>query len=540
MKEFSYKTRLENIERLQKEEFDLVIIGGGINGAGVARDASSRGLKVALVEANDFASGTSSKSSKLVHGGIRYLENYEFGLVFEALSERAKLFDLAPHLVHPLRFALPVYKNSRVGMLKMGLGMFLYDLLSTFEAPELFEHLNKEETMDRLPHLDSKDLKGSYVYSDGYMDDDRLVIESLRSANEWGACIANYVKVSSGKWDGDVLKEVICEDQKSGKTFSIKGKHFIGSLGPWSDIFGKAVLKDWKPILRPTKGIHITVAKERVDLKQAVVMFSNDQKRIIFGIPRHEMVIFGTTDTDYQEDPSDVKTKEEDVRYLLEVVNQHFPGIKLTANDIISSYAGIRPLVNDGSNSESKTSREHEIMQNGKNVTLVAGGKYTTYRLIAEEVIEKALESFTCEERLSLRPSQTRQPLNPKATAEQMLQAKKWIPTWKSKSKFSIDEIRVLVDRHGMEAEAILALETKDSESIWSLEAKFALKHTMCMGTLDFYLRRSPLFLSEPDHGLAFLKGIHASLSEVEESVEIAKKDLNEYMTKELAWKNAF
>ncbi|MBC87397.1 MAG: hypothetical protein CL677_09495, partial [Bdellovibrionaceae bacterium] len=194
MQDFSYQTRQINIDRFQQEHFDFVIIGGGINGAGVARDAASRGLKVALIEANDFASGTSSRSSKLIHGGVRYLENFEFHLVFEALNERAKLFDMAPHLVHPLRFQIPVYKHSRVGMFLMGVGMWLYDALSLFRAPKLHERLNASESLERLPTLKSDQLKGSFVYSDAYMDDDRLVHETLRSAHSHGAAQANYVR----------------------------------------------------------------------------------------------------------------------------------------------------------------------------------------------------------------------------------------------------------------------------------------------------------------------------------------------------------
>ncbi|MCB0349356.1 MAG: glycerol-3-phosphate dehydrogenase/oxidase, partial [Bdellovibrionales bacterium] len=393
MKSFSYSDRKNFIDKMQKQTFDMLIVGGGINGAGVARDAARRGMKVALIEASDFSSGTSSRSSKLVHGGIRYLENLEFGLVFEALSERAKLFDMAPHLVHPLRFVLPVYKDSRVGMFKMGLGMLLYDILSMFEAPELFEKLNPKKTLERLPLLDADNLQGSYVYSDGYMDDDRLVIETLRDANEHGALAVNYVKAVGGQWEGDKLTAINCHDEFSGETFSIKAKHFVGSLGPWTDLFGKTVLKTWKPILRPTKGIHLTVPLDRVAMKQAVVMFSNDQKRIVFGIPRHEMMIFGTTDTDYTEDPANVYSSKDDVEYLLKIIKEYFPNANLKPEDVIGSYAGVRPLVSDGAASESKTSREHVIIKDKQNITLVAGGKYTTYRLIAKEVVEAALLS---------------------------------------------------------------------------------------------------------------------------------------------------
>jgi len=225
MKTFSVWDRLLNIEKMKNQEFDLVIIGGGINGAGIARDAVSRGMSVALVEAHDFASGTSSRSSKLIHGGIRYLENYEFKLVFEALNERTRLFEMAPHLVHPLRFMLPVYKGGRVGMALMGLGMWAYDALSLFQAPEMHEHLDVEESMDRMTALREEDLLGSYVYSDAYMDDDRLVYETLRSAHEQGAVCVSYVKASGAQFAKDgQISAITCEDQITHEKFTIKAQ----------------------------------------------------------------------------------------------------------------------------------------------------------------------------------------------------------------------------------------------------------------------------------------------------------------------------
>lgn len=541
MKTFSYLDRKQYIRKLQQESFDMLIVGGGINGAGVARDAAHRGMKVALIEADDFSSGTSSRSSKLVHGGIRYLENFEFGLVFEALSERAKLFDMAPHLVHPLRFVLPIYKDSRVGMLKMGLGMFLYDVLSMFEAPELFEKLNPEQTLQRLPLLDKQNLKGSYVYSDGYMDDDRLVIETLRDANEQGATCVNYVKAVGGQWEGEKLSAIHCKDELTGETFTIKAKHFVGSLGPWTDIFASTVLKKWKPILRPTKGIHLTVPRDRVAMTQAVVMFSNDQKRIVFGIPRHEMMIFGTTDTDYKADPSSVHSSTEDVSYLLNIIQEYFPNANLRAEDVIGSYAGVRPLVSDGSDSESKTSREHVIIKDKQNITLVAGGKYTTYRLMSKQVVEAALESYSVEDRIRFKYANTAKPLNHKASAESLALAKRSVEYWKRNSPFSEADLKVLADRHAMEAEDILDLQDAHTKSIWQLEAKHAMLNTMCVSLKDFYLRRSPLFLSKQDHGLGLLPLIHHEMEPVYREFSVPSKTqeeaLQEHINLELGWK---
>ncbi|HEX4922641.1 MAG TPA: FAD-dependent oxidoreductase, partial [Bdellovibrionales bacterium] len=297
MKEFSFRTRAENIKRMESEEFDLAIIGGGITGAGAARDAASRGMKVALIEARDFAFGTSSRSSKLIHGGIRYLENKEFKLVFEALSERRILHEMAPNLVHPLRFVLPIFEGDRVSPWLMGVGMWLYDILAMFEA-KMHEFLSPAESVERVAHLNEKGLRGSYVYSDAYMDDDRLVHATLRSANELGAVCANYVAATGAEFTGEKVTAVICADQRSGRTFKLRARHIVSTVGPWTDRLGHSLFKNWKDILRPTKGVHVILERAKLPVNDAVVMSTRADKRIVFVIPRNEMVIVGTTDTD--------------------------------------------------------------------------------------------------------------------------------------------------------------------------------------------------------------------------------------------------
>ncbi len=450
---FSFLDRNEKIKKMVVSQYDIAIIGGGITGAGMARDAASRGMKVALIEASDFASGTSSRSSKLIHGGIRYLENLEFHLVFEALSERKVLFEIAPHLVHPLRFLLPVYKNSRVGMFKMGLGMWLYDVLSLFRAPKLHERLNPKKSLERMPILESHDLKGSYVYSDAYMDDDRLVIETLRSANSLGADLVSYVKAESSEMQNNQVRAIHCVDQITKQKFTLRAKHFISAGGPWTDLLGENLLHKWKKILRPSKGIHITLDRKRLNLPCAVVMATDSDKRIIFGIPRHEMIIIGTTDTDFSGDPTAVYAKKEDVSYLLKIVSQYFPGANLKEEDIVASYAGVRPLVHDGASTESKTSREHVIICDPRNMTFVAGGKYTTYRLMAEQAIQKILKNyFSKEEQKRYAKNKTHVPINPKVTPETFLKAQQSVTEIKKNTHFDIQTIQILVDRHGNEA----------------------------------------------------------------------------------------
>ncbi|MBY0553074.1 glycerol-3-phosphate dehydrogenase/oxidase [bacterium] len=534
MKEFSFNTRANNLEKLKNLKFDLLIIGGGITGAGVARDAALRGLKVALVEASDFAEGTSSRSSKLVHGGIRYLENFEFHLVFEALSERSKLFKIAPHLVHPLRFMIPLFTNSRVGPFLMGLGMMLYDALALFRTPQMHEKLNKQKTLERMPIVRGSDLVGSCVYSDAYMDDDRLVHETMRSANEASACIVNYTKVLSAKFKDNKVQAVEVVDSLSGQKFYIECEHIVSTVGPWTDIVGDSLLNDWKQILRPTKGIHLTLPKSRLNLSSAVVMGAQQGNRIVFAIPRHEMIIIGTTDTDFSGDPSKAEATFEDVEYLLEITNDYFPEAKITHKDIISSYVGVRPLVKDESGSEGKTSREHTILSDDRGFTFVAGGKYTTYRLMSEQIVDRILKTGLQHKKSSLKKCQTTEPLNKYVSADEIDLAQ---------AKAQTDIEKKLTFRYGAESFEIIQ-KYGNAHSYWQIEAYQAIHKTMCLNLVDFYTRRVPLMLAYADHGLSHLNEItqvfKKELKWSDEEARIQCEKLNLYIQSELRWLEKF
>ena len=533
MKEFSNYTRKQNITSLKEKHFDILIIGGGITGAGVARDAAMRGLKVALIEANDFAFGTSSRSSKLIHGGIRYLENYEFHLVYEALSERAKLFEIAPHLVHPLRFMIPLFKDSRVGPFLMGLGMILYDLLALFQTPAMHEKLDKLETLNRMPIIRGRDLVGSFVYSDAYMDDDRLVHETLRSANEYEACSVNYVEVIKSNLIGNHVKSVQVKDKFTSETFEVKCDQVVCTVGPWTDLVGEKMVDDWKNILRPTKGVHITFHKDRLNLSSAVVMAAQKSSRIVFAIPRHEFIIVGTTDTDFQGNPENAKATADDISYLLRITNEYFPGAQVTKEDIISSYVGVRPLVKDDSANESKTSREHTILSDKRGFTFVAGGKYTTYRLMSEQIVDRILKNMTIEKRLSYKRCETNQPLNEFTSGEQCEKANYLAET---------EVEKFLADRYGMEAYVLLSKYGSEL-SLWELESIQAIHTTMCLSLVDFYSRRVPLILGYRDHGMSFVEEI-ASIFQTELGWNDNQKlqqiaDLKKHISNELDWMKA-
>jgi glycerol-3-phosphate dehydrogenase len=543
----SVHDRPQMVEHLKNEIFDLVVIGGGITGAGVARDAASRGMRVALIEDRDFAIGTSSRSSKLIHGGIRYLENYEFHLVFEALSERALLFEIAPTLVHPLRFVLPLYEGNRVGMFMMGLGMWAYDALSLFEAPEPHERLTANESVERLPLLQRNGLKGSYVYSDAYMDDDRLVLETLRSAVAMGAFAANRIRASDAVVTDGKVSAIICEDHVSGQKFNLRGKHFVSTVGPWTDKVAVDLLKKWKKVLRPSKGVHLTFNRSRFEVNDAIVMAADNEKRIVFGIPRHEMFIIGTTDTDYPGDPKDVSVTPEDVDYLLDVANQYFPGAGLTKADIIGSYAGVRPLVDDGAETESKTSREHLIYNDDRNMTFVAGGKYTTYRRMALDAVESTLDYFDLNDRVRFARPQTEKPLNPLASFDGLSNARRSVDRFQLGTGLSRDVIETLVERHAGETPDLFVFDPgpafSHEERMWTMEAKHAIRETMCDSLVDFYARRVPLVLSRADHGLPFLGRISRAFQEelkwTDQERANQAKQLQEYLNREFAWKKS-
>ncbi len=376
------------------EEVDILIIGGGINGAGVARDAARRGLKVALVEMKDLAYGTSSRSSKLVHGGLRYLENLEFSLVFESVSERKILLDIAPHLVNPLGFIFPVFKSSRVNLTTLTAGMWLYDGLSLFRSPKRHRKLKKKELEKEEPTLRKEKLKGAQLYYDCSTNDARLTLENAIAAQKLGAVIStwtsavSFLKNEDGRIEGAVVKNMFTGDLKEVKAHTI-----INAAGPWTDKIISMSREVTSPTLRPTKGIHIVVNQDKLPVNNAVVCVHPDDERVLFAIPWGDQTYIGTTDTDFEGDPSTVRASKEDVEYLIEAAAHYFPEHRLQTEDVICTWAGLRPLIAPPENvSESEISREHKITVAPDGLISVAGGKLTTYRKMASEIVDTAVD----------------------------------------------------------------------------------------------------------------------------------------------------
>lgn len=373
--------------------FDLLIIGGGITGCGAARDAARRGLRACVVEMEDLASGTSSRSSKLVHGGLRYLEQGEFQLVFEAVSERRVLQDIAPHLVNPLGFLFPVFKTSRRGVFTINMGMWVYDGLALFRSPRRHRKLSKAQIKKEYPLLDDQHLKGALLYYDCATDDARLTLETALDAESQGAAILTHTKVITlNRGEGGRLVGARVQNQLTGEVRDIRANAIINATGPWTDKTRALRGGEAPPLLKPTKGVHLVVDATRLPVGTAVVHFHPKDGRVLFVIPWGDRTYIGTTDTFYEGDPSEVCADKADIDYLLDAANHYFPAAALRYADVISTWAGLRPLIAPpDAASASAVSREHEIRVDPDGLITIAGGKLTTYRRMAAQVVEESL-----------------------------------------------------------------------------------------------------------------------------------------------------
>jgi glycerol-3-phosphate dehydrogenase len=381
-------------QALATPTFDLLVIGGGINGAGIARDAAMRGLQVAVVEQGDFASGTSSKSSKLIHGGLRYLENYEFALVLEASRERDRLRrHIAPHLVHPMPFVFPVFHGDPVGRLRLSAGLWVYDGLAAFRNIARHRSWGRRATLRHEPRLRADGLRGALHYYDCWTDDARLTLETMLAAIAAGAVACNYLGVVELLRDDAHVCGVRVVDRLYGGTLTIAARQVVNATGPWLDVVRRLEDPAAAPVLRLTKGAHIIVPRERVGNVHAIVLRAPRDGRVMFAIPWEHQVLVGTTDTDYDGDPGAVVADADDVRYLLEAVNHAFPAAALVERDVVGAYAGLRPLVAPADpSSPSETSREEAIFESASGMLSLGGGKLTTYRRVSERVVDRVVE----------------------------------------------------------------------------------------------------------------------------------------------------
>jgi glycerol-3-phosphate dehydrogenase len=373
------------IEQLTAAELDVLVAGGGIVGAGVARDAAMRGLRVGLVEQHDLAFGTSSRSTRLLHGGLRYLAQGHIGLVYQSSHEKKIVHRIALHISQPLPIIFPTYRLTQWPFWKLRIGVKIYDLLCGGRNLGPSYGLSAGEALARVPGLNPYDLTGAVRYFDSQSNDARLVIDTLRSAAGHGAIVANYLRLETAL-AGKNRWECQLRDTFADRTHRVFARTVVNACGPWS-----ATLPNSSVRLRLTKGVHLVIDRQRLNVPDAVMVTKGE--RTLFVIPWGERSILGSTDTDYDGPLDDVHTEPDDVRYVLDVINHYFPDAKIASSDILSTWAGLRPLIALGhKGSPSDISRSHQIRMPKPGWIDVAGGKLTTYRLIGEQVVDRVIQ----------------------------------------------------------------------------------------------------------------------------------------------------
>ncbi|GAC1689273.1 MAG: glycerol-3-phosphate dehydrogenase [Gemmatimonadaceae bacterium] len=388
-------TRRRARAALGEREFDLLIIGGGITGAGTARDAALRGLSVALIERDDFGSGTSSRSSRLVHGGVRYLEHGHLHLVFESSAERRRLLRIAPHLVRPLEFTWPVYQGARIPGWKVAAGLTLYDMLALFQNIGKHRRLTGRAVLAKEPALRSEALMGGASYHDAATDDARLTLVNVLDAVERGAVAANHVEARRLVFAAGSARGAEVTDRLTGASFVVRARVIVNAAGPWGDEVRLLESSVAPSGVRGTKGVHVAVARSRVLNRGAVTLLSPLDGRVMFVLPAGDQTIIGTTETDTRAHPDSVRASAADLDYLLASANAYFPSAALARDDIIAAWAGIRPLAAEQVGAMANAaSREHAITRGTAGVLSVSGGKLTTYRAMAEEIVGIVLKTL--------------------------------------------------------------------------------------------------------------------------------------------------
>ncbi len=378
---------IRNLKALASGEFDVLVIGGGIFGAGIARDATLRGLRVALIDKADFASGASSRSTKLIHGGFRYLEQAAVGLVAESCRERRILQEIAPHLVKPQSFLFTVYAGDSRPLWKINLGMTLYDLLAAYRNPGRHRRYGPRRALAHEPALNRQGLQGAVLFHDCQEDDARFCLDNLFHAAQHGAVCANYCALTGFVKEVDRLAGARVTDELTGESFPIRARVFINAAGPWAEqVANLAPLNGRNLRLSPTKGVHLVLP--RLTERHGVFFQARRDGRLIFVVPWLDCSLLGSTDTDFTGDPATAATEPADIEYLLTELRTVMPDARIQASDIITTFAGVRPLLHSSARPSAR-SREERIVWHGKNFMSVAGGKYTTYRAVAEQVVDQ-------------------------------------------------------------------------------------------------------------------------------------------------------
>ena len=508
---FGFPPRTERVAALERTLFDLLVIGGGITGAGIARDAAARGLKVALVEREDWASGTSWRSTKLIHGGLRYLKTGNVKLVFESLSERGRLSRLAPHLVRPVEFLFPAYRGRGLPLWKLGLGLTAYDLLALGQTPRRHRRLSREQLVRREPALESPALVGGEVYSDARTDDARLTLENVLDAVSLEAAAVSRVEVAGLIHDASgAARGANVLDRESGREFPIRARVVVSATGPWADRMRSLDEPGSAPRLRLAKGIHVTVPARRLPVSRPIA-FPDSGGRLLFAVPDGPVTLLGTTDTDYAGSLDEVVAESAEVAYLLKEANETFPAAGLTGSDVVATFASLRPLVREPGKRVEETSREDALLVSADGLLTVTGGKLTTHRRMAARAVDRAARMLAVEG-VTVPASRTESRPFPGAPETSMAESVTAIVRIAASCDPPIGEATAdhLARRYGSRAAEVLELVAGNSElsrplcpDLPDIEAEivFAARREDARTLSDVLVRRTHLFWQAPRQG---------------------------------------
>ncbi len=496
--------RTEALERLASDEFDVLVIGGGVTGCGAALDAVTRGLRVGLVEARDLAAGTSSRSSKLFHGGLRYLEQLNFALVFEALKERSlALTKLSPHLAKPVPFLYPLTRKV-VDRSYAGLGIGVYDVMGAGRGvPHHLRHLGRKKTLESFPSANRQTLKGSIKFYEGQVDDARHTMMIGRTAAHYGAAVATSARVIGFLREADRVAGVRVRDLESGNEFEVRAKQTINAAGVWMDELQKLLGGRGQFEVRASKGIHLVVPRNRINSRTGLI--TQTEKSLLFIIPWTSHWIIGTTDTDWQLDRAHPAASQADIDYLLRQANTLLAD-KLDRDDVVGVYAGLRPLLAGESDSTSKLSREHAVASPVRGVITVAGGKYTTYRVMAKDAVDAAVRDLD-------------ESVPPSCTEDvPLLGAEGYHALWNARPLIVADtrmreaQVEHLLNRYGsllpellemIRARPELAHPLESAPEYLKVEAVYAVSHEAALHLDDILARRTRISIETWDRGVA-------------------------------------
>lgn len=512
MMKFSKQTRQDNIEKMQKAPLDLLVIGGGITGAGITLDAQDRGLQVGVLEMRDFASGTSSRSTKLVHGGLRYLKQFEIKVVQEVGQERAIVYENAPHVTTPLWMVLPFYKGGTFGSFTTAIGLEMYDHLAKVKKNERRYMLKPERAVEKEPYLKKNGLKGAGVYVEYRTDDARLTIEVLKKAAEKGAYIANYVKVERFIYDVEGrVKGVYFHDELTGETGQIYAKKIINASGPWVDDLRELDDSKKGKTMHLTKGVHLVIDESKFPISNAIYFDTPfDDKRMMFAIPREGKTYIGTTDTNYKGDPKEPGVTLADVEYIFAAANQMFDITPIQVADVESSWSGVRPLIHEEGKDPSEISRKDEIFHSESGLFTIAGGKLTGYRKMSEKVVDQVMLELSIEEGRAYRKSATKNLILSGGDVgggdlfDQFVAEKVEVGTHLGLDSLTAE---ALVHRYGSNVDEVYsylkASQGSALEPVDYLMLHYGLEHEMVIKPIDYLLRRSSQLLFDSEHAKA-------------------------------------